>query len=81
MTTHAQAHAEHMERVYAVHRRAAYERVLAKIAYYENWERSTPTDLAPAMGEEQRRQLDYLRELREGLRQEMIDHGQITADA
>ena len=29
------AHAEHMERVRAVHRRSAYERVLYKIAYYE----------------------------------------------
>ena len=81
MTSHEQAHAEHMERVYAVQRRSAYERVLSKIAYYQNWERDAATDLVPAMDEEQQRQLTYLRELRESLRREMIDHGQITADA
>ncbi len=70
-------HEEHMERVYAVHRRSAYERVLAKIAYYENWERDAAMDLVPAIGEEQQRQLTYLREMRASLRREMIEHGQI----
>ena len=32
-----------------------------------------------ALDEELQRQLDYLRELRESLRQEMIDHGQIES--
>ena len=77
MTPHEQAHAEHMERVYAVQRRSAYERVLSKIVYYENWERDADMGRIPAMDEEQQRQLTYLRELRGSLRREMIDHGQI----
>ena len=34
------AHDEHMERIRAVHRRSAWERVLSKIAYYEALDRA-----------------------------------------
>ncbi len=67
----------HMERVRAVHRRSAWERVLSKIASYEMWERgSHDPDVSP-LTDHERDQLKYLRELREVIRQEMIDAGQL----
>ncbi len=85
MRPHEKAHAEHMERVRAVHRRSAYERVLSKIAYYEAWDRAVTEGITlgrhqpddPALGEHERDQLKYLRELRDAIRAEMIEHGQI----
>ena len=64
---------EHLERVHAVQRRSAYERVLDRIASYEAWERDAD------LGEEEQRQFAYLRELRESMRDEMIAAGQIEA--
>jgi len=69
-------HAAHMERVNAVMRRGQYERVLAKIAFYEACARQDPPLL-----EHEQDQLKYLRELRDALRREMIEAGQIAADA
>ena len=87
MTTARERDEEHMERVRAVHRRSAWERVLTKIMDYELWERSIasgqrigrhePDD--PPLSDHDKDQLKYLRELREVIRQEMIDHGQIPA--
>ena len=80
-------HEQHMERVRAVHRRSAWERVLAKIAFYEFWERSIETGKKigqhqpddPPLSEHERDQLRHLRELRDVIRAEMIDAGQIEA--
>ena len=85
MTSHEQAHTAHMERVRAVHRRSAYERVLGKIAYYEAWDRAVTDGFQigkhmpdnPPLGDHERDQLKYLRELRDAIRAEMIEHGQI----
>ena len=74
---HMTRHGQHMQRVYAVQRRSAYERVLAKIAWYEAWRRDAEMSRAPALNNEQQRQLAYLRELRDSLRQEMIQAGQM----
>ncbi len=60
MTTHEQAHDDHMERVRAVQRRYAYERVLAKIVFYRNMERASDTGLPDDVCEH----LDYLCEIR-----------------
>ena len=70
-------HDEHMERVRAVQRRSAYERVLAKIVFYRAMERTAEAGLPDECLEH----LGYLCELRDSLRQEMIVAGQITADA
>ena len=69
--THEQAHAEHMKKVRAVQRRSAYERVLRKIASYE-----VLKDLADwKVGD-----LEHLRKLRDELRRELVEHGQITPE-
>ena len=78
-------HAAHMERVRAVHRRSAWERVLSKIAFYEMWERSIETGKRlghhlpddPPLTDHERDQLRHLRELRDVIRAEMIEAGQI----
>ena len=77
MTTHEQAHAEHMERVRAVHRRSAYERAIGNLAYFDAWERREEAGDEPPMDERHRAQHQYVRELVQAIRAEMIEHGQI----
>ena len=72
-----EANDAHMERVRAVHRRSAWERVLSKIASYEMWERGSHDPDVPPLTDHERDQLRCLRELREVIRQEMIDAGQL----
>lgn len=59
-----------MNRVRAVHRRSAYERVLDKIATMQGWE---------PMSDDEREQLKYLVELRGMIRKELIEHGQLES--
>lgn len=81
-------HAKQMEKVRAVHRRSAWERVLNKIAYYEAWDRAVTEGVkigshepdGPALSQRERDQLKYLRELRDVIREEMFEHGQLTSD-
>ena len=62
-------HEEHMAGVRAVQRRSAYERVMRAIASYEV--------LGDHLEDYERGNLDHLRELRDTLHREMIEHGQI----
>jgi len=68
--TKAQEQQAHMNRVRAVHRRSAYERVLDKIATMQGWE---------PMSDDEREQLKYLVELRGMIRKELIEHGQLES--
>ena len=74
MTSHVQAHAEHMERVRALHRRSAFERAISKLAYFDDWERSASAGNEPPMDERDRAQHQYVRELIQANREEMIEH-------
>ena len=67
-------HADHMERARAAQRRSSYDRVLGRVAHYEAWERLAP------LGEYEREQLGRLREMRDKLRAEMVEHGQIEPE-
>ncbi len=60
----------HMDRVRAVHRRSAFERVIDKI--------SAVRAMAP-LTDEETEQLKYLVELRDMIRKELIEHGQLEA--
>ncbi len=78
---------EHMDRVRAVQRRSAYERVLNKIATLQAWARKTKSGMTEypdgtafeAMTENEREQLAHLIELRDMIRAELVEHGQIEA--
>ncbi len=70
--------AEHMERVRAVHRRSAYERVLAKIAHIEEQDRLAGAGLQPRLTDFQVDLRKYLYELLEAIRREMVEAGQIA---
>ena len=83
--TAAQRHAAHMEQVRAVLRRSSLERVLSKIAQYEMWDRAATEGVqvgrylpdSPPLGDSEREQLRHLRELRDAIRREMVEAGQI----
>lgn len=77
MTTATQRHEEHMEGVRAVHRRSAFERAIGKLAYFDDWERRAAAGDEPPMDERHRAQHQYVRELVQVIRAEMIEHGQI----
>ena len=70
----------HMDRVYAVQRRSAYERVLYKIDYYQSWE-SICERQGSKMPEDNYDQLAHLLELRDCIRREMVAAGQIVEQA
>ncbi len=66
-------------------RRSAYTRVLEKIAILQTWERHTAsgmteradgTEFEP-MTKNEREQLKYLVELRDMIRKELVEHGQL----
>lgn len=71
------SHEAHMDRVRAVHRRSAYARVLDKIAILQTWLREVDKDGFDTANE--REQLKYLIELRDMIRKELVEHGQIEA--
>lgn len=77
MTTATQRHEEHMEGVRALHRRSAFDRAIGKLAYFDAWERRATAGDEPPMDERDRAQHQYVRELVQALRAEMIEHGQI----
>jgi len=67
---------EHMERVRAVHRRSAYERVLSRIVFYCTWEREAAAGLRPPLPDDCRQHLASLLALRGELEAELVAHGQ-----
>ena len=77
MTAAEVNHNRHMEAVYAVQRRSALERVLSKIHYYHQWEREARAGITEPMASYYRDQLECLYEMRDALRREMRDAGQI----
>ena len=89
MIDHEKINRDHLERCRAIHRRSAFERVLSKILYYESLERAATLTkrtrmenhepINPPLSEDDREQLQHLRELRGTIRQEMIEAGQIDA--
>lgn len=74
--TREQRNAEHMERVRAVHRRSAYERVLSRIAFYSQWEREAAAGIRPALPDDCRDHLASLLALRGELEAELVANGQ-----
>lgn len=66
---------EHMERVRAVHRRSAYERVLNRIGFYSAWERESAVGLRPPLPDSCRDDLYGLLALKAELEAELIAHG------
>jgi len=76
--TAAQRNREHMERVRAVHRRSAYERVVDRIARYEAVLRAAELELAAASTARLEADLTALRDQRARLWQEMVEAGQVA---
>ncbi len=74
--TPEQRNREHMERVRAVHRRAAYERVMSRIVFYRTWEREAAAGLRPPMPEDCHAHLSVLLELRDELEAELTANSQ-----
>lgn len=70
---------DHMERVRAVHRRSAYERVLSRIVFYGNWELEAEAGLRPPLPDHSRQHLACLLALRDELQAELEAHGQTVA--
>ena len=62
---------EHMNRVRAVHRRSAYERVLSKIA--------TLQADGGVINDNEREQLTRLLDLRDVIRAELVENGQLES--
>lgn len=81
MTPAETSNREHMERVRAVHRRSAYERVKRRMAYFEQLELEACAGLRPPLLTVQVEALSDLRKLLEALWQEMVEAGQVSADA
>lgn len=70
LSDHVLSQQAHMNRVRAIHRRSAFERVLSKIATMQGWD---------PMSDDERDQLEHLIELRGVIRKELIEHGQLEA--
>jgi hypothetical protein len=71
-------HQKHMDGVRAVHRRLAYERVLNKIASMHDWERKAWAGKDGfEFADNEREQLAHLLELRDIIRAELVEHGQL----
>lgn len=70
---------EHMERVRAVHRRSAYERVLNRIGFYSAWEREAAAGLRPPLPDDCREHMSGLLALKAELETELIAHGQMLS--
>lgn len=75
----AERNREMMQRVRAVHRRSAYERVVGKIARYEAVLRAAELGLAGTATARLEADLAALRELRDGIWQEMVVAGQVAS--
>jgi hypothetical protein len=79
MTNAETRNRDHMERVRAVHRRSAYERVLSRIVFYGTWEREAAAGLRPPMPDDCRQHLASLLALRGELEAELAVQGQSVA--
>lgn len=77
MTPAEERNREHMARVRAVHRRATYERVRRRIAYFEHLELEARTGLRSPLLAVQVEALSDLQKLLHALWQEMVDAGQV----
>lgn len=77
MTT--QANMEHLAQVRAVHRRAAYERVIGKIAWLEHLRAEADAGLRRPLQSFQVEELEHLRVLRDAIHLEMVEAGQTDA--
>lgn len=71
---------EHMDRVRAVHRRSAYQRVLNRIGFYSAWEREAKVGLRPPLPDDCRNHLIGLLVLKTELEGDLIAHGQPIGD-
>jgi hypothetical protein len=69
---HTARHEAHMSNVQAVQRRSQYVRCLCLYTQLMTWERMAQTGTAPALTDEQREQMQCLREMRDKLREEMV---------
>lgn len=67
----------HMKRVRAVHRRAAYARVSARIEYYRTLEREAAAGLRPALTTDATEHCKALLRLRDEIWSEMLAAGQV----
>lgn len=76
LSPHEREHIAHMERVRAVHRRSAYERIGAKLFELQTMERAGAT-----MHDDDLAELKHVRELYVVIRNELIEYGQLPADA
>ena len=81
-------HEAHMDGVRAVQRRSAYNRIVDKIAVLKTWAHQTTTgnlirndgSEIDEIGKHNLEELKYLIEIRDMLRKELIQYGQIKAD-
>jgi len=71
-------HERHMEQVRAVHRRSAYERVLGKISNIERLRAEGEAGLQRPLRDFQLEELSGLYDLRDTIRKEMVEAGQIS---
>lgn len=84
MTTAKGRHKKHMENVRAVMRRTSLERILDNISYFEIRDSAINEGVAirghepddPPLDQLDRDQLKHLYELRDTIRQEMVEAGQ-----
>lgn len=70
---------EHMERVRAVHRRSAYERVLERIRYIEQAREAAELGLRQPLRGYMVEELEHLRILRNTILNEMSAAGQVPS--
>jgi len=69
---------EHMERVRAVHRRSAYERVLSHIRRLEGQRSLAAAGLRGPLHDSELEELEHLQNLRDAILNEMIEAGQVA---
>lgn len=67
----------HMERVRAVHRRSAYERVVSRLAYFAQLQAEATVGLRPPLSALQNETIGSLQALRDLLWSEMVNAGQV----
>lgn len=81
MTPAKKRNREHMERVRAVHRRSAYERVLDRIRFIEHAQDEEEAGLRPPLRPHLVEELAHLRTLRAAIHAEMVAAGQVPGCA
>lgn len=77
MTSAETRNRDHMERVRAVHRRSAYERVLDRIRFIEHARDEEVAGLRPPLRPHLLEELAHLRTLRAAIHAEMVAAGQV----